>query len=247
MIGNSQHRRALPTARDRDNPAYPIPASRRRAEAAAQSPARVPTYTQDELRERRRKYLSHVYTGAFDLSAEVEAICDPLARRVAARPRPAAHRREVDDLADAVHELVSTVVGWLAEADARGKTEHLDADKRGRSMRLLRDLAQRPASPEIDGNMLVDGSWSASLIAMTEPYTTPLADLLARAFPPNSSALRGRESSSELLEAALREVDRAARELAYRLDRAEAQPPGTVTPTKTEAVRAELAKMGVQL
>ena len=72
---------------------------------------------QDELRRRRRARMRAVYSATFSLSREVEAVCDPLARRVTVLPRPLPAKVWVSDLADAVHELVSVVVGWLAESD----------------------------------------------------------------------------------------------------------------------------------
>jgi hypothetical protein len=65
----------------------------------------------------------------------------------------------VRELADAAHELVSTVVGWLAgwlaETDALAKTKHLAGEpgKRTYAMTTLIDLAQRPALPEITDGM----------------------------------------------------------------------------------------------
>lgn len=98
------------------------------------------------MRDRRRKRMPLAYTGSFDLADEVAAIVKPLAGRVAALPRPASAGVWVDAVAGAVHETVSTIVGWLAEADAYAKTTHLAADpaKRHNAIRLLVDLAPRP-------------------------------------------------------------------------------------------------------
>jgi len=200
---------------NRDNPAYPIPASRRRAEAAAANPPPPPTYSQDELRERRRKYLSLVYTGSFSLSAEVEAICEPLARRVAALPHPAALAEKVDLVGAAAHEVAHVVVGLLAGREA--------------------DTAQRPPLPEFAADDLKSGSWAGALIALVEPYTARLAALLGRAWPPNAAELRGHPSASERIEAALRTLDRAALDLGRVLDRAEVDGP------KLAAAREKLA------
>ncbi len=188
-----------------DNPAHPIPASRRRAALAAANPAREPTYSQAELRERRRTHLSHVYGASFSLSAEVEAITEPLARRVAALPNPAALADKVDLVAAAAHEVAHVAIGLLAGREA--------------------DLAQRPPLPEITDDDLKSGRWAAALVALVEPYSARLGALLGRAFPPNSPELRGHPSASERLEAALRTLDRAALDLGRLLDRAEVDGP----------------------
>lgn len=206
---------------------------------------------QTEQRRRRRAQLPLAYDGAFDLAAEVAAITEPLAARVADAAQPLAFRPHVIELADAVHELVSTVVGWLAETDARRKTAHLpnDADRR-KAMRTICDLAQRPALPEITDGMLTSGSWAALLVSMAAPSAEPLAALLARSWPPDHEALRGRPSRSERLNDLLRTtIDRAALTLQRRLGRAESAPPAPLRPTevdRTEQARAELAAMGVE-
>ncbi|MCB0907523.1 MAG: hypothetical protein KDB63_10450, partial [Nocardioidaceae bacterium] len=43
---------------------------------------------QAEQRERRRKHLTVTYGEGFDLLSEVYDLCQPLAERVAAEPRP---------------------------------------------------------------------------------------------------------------------------------------------------------------
>jgi hypothetical protein len=205
-----------------------------------------PVFDQTALRERRRKHMPIVLGGDFDLSGEVAVICEPLAGRVAALPSPVFAGRWVDDVVDAVHELVSTIIGWLAALDARAKTRHLDAAKRGDAIRLLCDLAQRPALPQISDEMLATGSWVAVLTAMAEPVAGPLAGLLGRGHPPNAQILRGAPSRSERLERLLREtLDRAALELSCYLDRRahdRPRPPAD----RTEAARAELAKLGIE-
>jgi hypothetical protein len=179
---------------------------------AAQRPQRAPVYTQAQLRDRRRTGLLHTYGGRFSLTTEVSAICDPLAQRVAAAPRPAIYWRPVDDLTVAVHGSVHAVVGLLAERDAQRRTAHLGVDVRGRSIRALVDLAERPKLPEIGDEALVTGSWAATLTGLAEPYSAELADLLGRALT---------TVVSDRLLAALRGVDRAALALERRLDRDE--------------------------
>ncbi|GAT09371.1 hypothetical protein H7I77_01835 [Mycolicibacterium novocastrense] len=216
--------------------------------AQLDQPQRAPVvYTQDQLRHRRRAGLLHRYTRAFDLTAEVAAIVSPLAARMSYLSRPGACWREVDALTAAVHELTHVVVGLIAERDARRKTAHLPYEKRAYAVRRLVDLAERPALPEIDDDALASGAWAATLIAIAEPYSGQLADLLAHALPPG--ATRGVRSASERLEAGLRVVDTAALTLDRLLDRAERSREQrrrqTPPPTETERARAELAALGI--
>lgn len=85
----------------------------------------------------------------------------------------------------------------------------------------------------------------AALVEMVAPVDSPLADLLAHAFPPGAPALRGQLSRSEKLDALLREtVDRAALSLERALDRAEKPTPA---PTARPDPRAELAALGIDV
>ncbi|WP_067789029.1 hypothetical protein [Mycobacterium sp. 852014-52450_SCH5900713] len=208
---------------------------------------------QIEQRRRRRASMPLAYDGDFDLAAEVAAIADPLAARVADAAQPLAFRPPVIELADAVHELVSAVVGWLAETDALAKTKHLagEPSSRRKAVRTLCDLAQRPALPEITDDALTSGTWAAALVSMAAPSTEPLAELLSRAWPPDHEALRGLPSRSERLNELLRNtIDRAALALERRLDWVESAPPAPARLTetaRTEQARAELAAMGVEL
>lgn len=202
---------------------------------AQQRPQPVRSFSQPEQCERRRAGLSVTLTRRWSLSSEIAAICDPLAQRAAATPRPAALWREVDALALAVHGLVHSVVGLLAEADAQRRTRHLGIEQRGRSVRALVDLAERPALPEITDDTIGDGTWPATLILLAEPYTADLSALLGNAM---TSAV------SDRVLAPLREVDAAATSFARRLDR---QRPRTERPkpNPTDQARAELAALGI--
>lgn len=159
------------------------------------TPAPQPTYIQAEQRQRRRQWLRIVYRGEFDLTAEVRDILEPLAQQAAALPRPAALRPEADAVADAVHQLLSTAIGMLAES------RKLTADAHHRTARAARDLAQRPREPQIGGEHLADGTWAALLAGHVKPHAGDLADYLGRALPPNDPRLTG-PSASERLEAA---------------------------------------------
>ncbi|MGV0648759.1 hypothetical protein ABVK35_10245 [Mycobacterium kansasii] len=212
-------------------------------------------YSQGELRQRRRAGLTigH-YGGGWSLAREIAEVTAPLAERIAAAHRPARFSRSpvsVVWLAEAVHEAVGVVVGWVAEADARRRTAHLadEPGKRRYAMTTLVDLAQRPALPEITDAGLETGSWASQLVALTDGIDAPFAALLARAFPPGAPGLRGQPSRSEQLARLLgRTLDRAALELERRLDRDAYADHAQTTPTQTETdrARAELAALGVQ-
>lgn len=216
------------------------------AARAGQRPQPAPVYSQDEQRERRRKHLPLRYGGEFDLTDEIAAICGPVAERVAADPRPSAYAADVAEVGDAVHELICVSAGLLAERAATRKVGHLPVDQRGRTKRLLCDLAPRPAPPVIDPAALADGGWSALLAAYAEPFAADLADLLAHAVPPGST--RGARSASERVENALRVLDHALLNLTKRLDRAERARAERSRPTPltdTDKARAELAALGI--
>lgn len=226
------------------------PKGQRRREAPVTAP---PVPTQDELRDRRRRGLIHVYRGDWSLHAEVHAICTPVADRLTLESNAPVVLPTVQRIADAVHTLVSEVVALIARSDAEDRAEHLrGTDEYGRSIRLLVDLAERPECPEIAGDDLADGSWSAVLIDMARPYSERLDTLLRRANPPGM--MRGALSVSERLEEQLRAVDRAVLELARKLDDAAAHrqrwPDGPPVPAnaakvKAAAARAELAALGI--
>lgn len=240
------------SARRRGGRRFGTPAYRASLPGTQQQPPRQ--FTQVELRQRRRAgFISGHYGGEFSLAAEIAEVCDPLARRIAAAEHPGRFRvssASVPWLVEEVHELVGVVVGWVARRDARARTSHLkdDPGRRQAAMTLLSDLAKRPALPEVTDDMLADGSWSAALIAMGDSVDVELADLLARAYPPNAAELRGQISRSERLDALLRRtIDRAALALERRLDRDEHHRPASADDrTSDERARAELAALGVK-
>lgn len=213
-------------------------------------------YSQTELRVRRRAGLSVVYTGEFDLTAEIADICGPLAARAARQSNPPhMFGPRVADLIDAVHgELVSTIVGWLAEIDAAERVQregaHLDSAGRKQAVRHLTDLAPRPPAPKVGADELASGSWATALVEMARPYSGPLADLLRRSRPPGDPNLRASASRSERLCDLLREVDTAARQLEIRIEKAEqaAHRRGPAAPlTPEQAKRAELRRLGIEV
>ncbi len=114
------------------------------ASQAGQRPRPPRRYSQAELRERRRAGLSAAhYSGQFRLAREIADVAGPLAQRVAAAP--ARFRLPVIWLAEATHEAVGVIVGWLAEADAHQRT-----------VAAIRVLAERiadvprPEAPDVE-------------------------------------------------------------------------------------------------
>ncbi|KUH86306.1 hypothetical protein [Mycobacterium sp. IS-1556] len=219
------------------------------AALAAQHPQPPRRYSQTELRHRRRTgFTAGHYDGDWSLVREVADVVHPLSERIAADDRPTRFMRAtatVPYLAEAVHEAVGVVVGWVAETDARRRTVHLadEPGKRKYAMTTLCDLASRPALPDITEDMMASGAWAAAVVAMAETVDAEFSDLLARAHPPNAAALRGQASRSELLARLLsRTIDRAVLALERRLDRDDF---ADHRPTGTDRARAELAAMGI--
>lgn len=235
---------------------YPgIPAHRGTPAMRAQA-GHLPTaprrYSQAQMRDRRRKGLLVAKYGAtWSLRREIADVTGPLAQRIAALPDPARPMvaRPVRALAESTHELVGTVVGWLAEVDAQARTRHL-ADKPGErryAIRTLVDLAQRPALVDVTDQALADGSWAAALAAMADDCDARFSALLDKAYGSNAGELRGQRSRTERLVALLREtLDQPAAALDKRITHAEAEPPQANT-TSADRARAELESLGVTL
>ncbi|MGV9795230.1 hypothetical protein [Gordonia sp. NPDC003422] len=204
-----------------------------------------PEYTQDELRNRRRKRLTHVYGGAFSLADEVDAIVSPLAQRVAAQPRPLAFKHGVEDVVNAVCGAVSTIATLLIERDAHRRTAHLPVSARAQAEKALVTVAQRPVEPHIEREDVIGGEWAAVLVEYADAFTAPLADYLGNARPPGT--LRGLLSVSERLEAVLREIDSAAMSLGRKISQFE-NARGDSTPSApddADAARQVLDDLGI--
>jgi len=204
--------------------------------------------SQDVQRHRRRHWLRVHYDNRFDLAAEIGAIVGPPAAEISYLPHPLSMRGDAENLADAVHELLSGVVGMLAES------RHLGAEARTRTSNAVRDLAQRPREPQITDDEIIDGSWAQTLTGHVAPFAGDLAAFLDRALPPRSVGLTG-PSASERLEAALRVLDSAALVVGNRIPRVAArQALGTLEQANAAARAAHderraqlaLARLGVQ-
>jgi hypothetical protein len=214
-------------------------ARRTPAALARQRPQPAPTYSQAELRERRRQGLVLHLASGWSLADEIRDICVPLADRIAERGAPRTYLRYVEDLADAVGELIFVASGLLAEAKAQNQTRHLSLEERGRAMAAVRALAQRPRLPEIDAEGVAEGLWGHRLAAAAATYDHDLARLLGNARP---------WAVSDRLLRALAGVDHTALALERRLDRDD-QPRSrrAQAPSEADQARAALAELGVTL
>ncbi|MCA4726889.1 hypothetical protein [Mycolicibacterium fortuitum] len=180
---------------------------RRRGRAAAAQMSPEPRYTQAEQRERRRNRLSNHLVGAFKLDTEVAEVAGPLAVEVARLRDPRAMRRSVEEIGEAVADVVHVAAGLVAESRVTD----------GQTRRSAADLATRPRQPSISDEQIIDGTWVDELVLYAGEIAAGLAALLERALPPEAPGLRGELSASERVERALREFDRAARDLERRI------------------------------
>lgn len=200
---------------------------------------------QDEQRRRRRTHLPIVYRGSFDLTAEIAAICTPLAERIAATEQPVRFAPAVDEMYVAVHQAVLDLGKLLAERDARRRTDHLSVENRGRAIHLIVSARPRPQCPELVADTLAAGTWPTLLAEHVQPLTGPLANYLGAALEPGNT--RGLLSVSEHVENALRVIDRAALSCEALLDRVEAHAAATAAKSAppTDCVAEELRQLGV--
>lgn len=187
----------------------PVAAAKNRRDSALSNlRTPVPTTDQDEQRRRRRSNRSVVYTGTFDLTAEVEAVLAP----VSVRPEVARYPHVVDHIAGATYELALELGDLLAEREARHRAE-------GRAAKLLVAARTRPSPPTIERAAIVSGQWATTIVDLARPLSEPLSAYLTVALPPGQT--RGALSVSERVEAALRGLDRAVLSAHRTLDRAE--------------------------
>lgn len=206
-----------------------------------------PTLGQEIQRHRRQHWLRVHYTGDFDLAAEIAAITEPLAAEISYLSHPLAMRDDVEDITDAVHEVLSVVIGMLAESKCLG------GEARARTTKAVADLAQRPREPQMADAQITTGSWATALVAHVAPYSGDFATFLDRALPPRHIDLKG-PSASERLETALRVLDTAALAAQRRIPRVAArQELGTITDLNAaararrdrERAQAALTRLGV--
>jgi hypothetical protein len=213
---------------------------------AVDAPAHVDPVTQEQCRAARRAKMPFDWPAEFDLSAEIAAICQPLADAVAAADDPAKLAASVNQLAQAVCDSVAEVADLVGRADAWRRCADLPVMERGRALRLIKELAPRPPRLSATAAGCRSGGWAAALAETAAPYSSSLAALLA------DSVVVGGQPVSATLETALAAIDSAALALERRIGTAGcrgARPPKpaqTAPPQdKATAARAELARLGV--
>lgn len=203
-------------------------------------PLSPPRFDQNEQRRRRRHWLPNLLTGEFDLTAEIEAITAPLALRVASDPVPQVLAGNVADLSDAVAACLNELNTLFGADGDLARVRHLTSEvDRARALELLR--SRRAASkPQFDAADLGAGTWAAALVETAEPSSEPLSRFLGRARPDSIP------TPTEVVEASLRGVDRAALALERRLDRRAADRElFTNHNTPAMSVEDQLAELGV--
>lgn len=174
------------------------------------------TFTQDELRERRRHAHIVAYNGSFNLAAEVGGVLAPVAADLAAEPCPGSYLDAVEVIAGAVHTLVTSVAGTVTARDAREKINALAPADRERARAALVGLS-KPSAVTITRADVLAGTWTAPLVELAVPYAQPLADALGAV----AQTVDGEPSAlSQALTAELRDLDRAVLDLARRIHRA---------------------------
>ncbi|WP_273490613.1 MULTISPECIES: hypothetical protein [Gordonia] len=226
---------------------HPMPtgyiAPRRRWPGA---PTRPPTYSQDELRARRRQAHLVAYDGAFDLAAEVEAVLAPVAADLAAEPCPGAYLDSVESVAEAVHRVAVAVSGTISTRESRAKLDGLAPADRARAKAALFALA-RVDPPTVSRVDVIDGVWTSPLVDLVRPLAGPLADALGAV----AKTADGEPSGlSQALTAELRDLDRAVLDLSRRIHRArtyrEQNPHPIARPTEVDEHRKTLHELGIE-
>ncbi|MCF6386539.1 hypothetical protein L2K20_06110 [Mycobacterium sp. MBM] len=171
----------------------------------------VDGFDQEGARAQRRRSTAVWLGPDFDLGAEVEAVCRPLAVEVSAilgllvlrdqtTGRVAFHD-EIDELADQVHEVRRKVLEMLAVSPVRARTELTAAA-----------VVRRP---EFSHGDVLAGTWVDLLAAYTGVLSGDLSGLLERSAVGRRPGALVAGASVELF-LVLRSVDHAARRLEGR-------------------------------
>ncbi|AFA74215.1 hypothetical protein GPOL_c32000 [Gordonia polyisoprenivorans VH2] len=210
------------------------------------APTRPPTFTQDQLRDRRRAAHLVAYDGRFDLAVEIERVLAPVVTDLATEPTPGAYLADVETVADAVHALVTSVAGTVTTRESRRKLDGLAPADRARARDALMGLS-KPDAPTITRADVIAGTWPSPLVDLARPLAGPLADALgavARTADGEPSAL------SIALVAGLRDLDRAVIALSRRITRArtyrEMNPAPAPRPSEADEHRNTLQQLGIQ-
>ncbi|EME18464.1 hypothetical protein G419_16915 [Rhodococcus triatomae BKS 15-14] len=164
---------------------------------------------------RRRNRLPVEYGPSFSLPAEVEAIVQPLAERVAAMRGRHMVAPEVDALVTATHKAVVDLTRQVAIGEAAGRTRHLTGTDQIAARAALVDAVELPERPATVGAALASVAWGWELVSAAERVSAVLSTRLG-----GPQVVRGMQWSERVL-VALRPVDAAAVALEQRLDRLE--------------------------
>lgn len=204
------------------------------------------SYSQDELRQRRRAAHIVAYTGDFDLAAEVEAMLTPVAESLATEPAPGSYTDDIEIVADAVHALVVAVAQTVTTRESRQRLDGLSRADRDRAKAALVALS-RPEKPIITRSSAIVGSWPTTLTEMAAPYAQPLAVALGAV----AKTADGEPSPlSNALVAELKDVDRAVLSLTRRIARAQSyrdqNPRPAPRPSEADEHRKTLQELGIE-
>lgn len=171
------------------------------------------TYSQAELRLRRRRHLPVSYGRDFDLTEELRAILGAAEAKLATEPCPghSNYIESVTAISDSVRELCDRVGDLINEA----KVSRVRDTDRPRARAALKALAAKPA-PEITRAALIESRWAQPLTDLARPISGALSDLLGR----QSDSRRGLATVSDEVVDALRSLDRTVLDLDRKIDRA---------------------------
>ncbi|MDP0399210.1 MULTISPECIES: hypothetical protein [Tsukamurella] len=187
-------------------------------------------YSAAQQRDRRRNHLPLVLGQDFDLGAEVLAVTGPVAERLSREPHPSGRTAlaSVAAISEAVANLC-IVAGELVAVDrARGVD---GAEQKVRAANALKAVTHRAALP-FGADELASGAWAATLADFARPLSGPLAAVLGRAARDRT---RHPGESDRMLDA-LRELDRAVRDLDRKIEQTAAYRAALPTP-RAAAVR----------
>lgn len=209
-------------------------------------PTSPPSYSQDELRQRRRAAHIVSYAGDFNLTVELAAMLAPVADALATEPAPGSYIDNVENVADAVHTLVATVSETITAREHRQRIEGLDRADRDRARAALAALA-RPEKPVVDREQVRAGTWVDPLVEMTLLMAQPLSVALGAV----AKTVDGEPSPlSNALVAELKDVDRAVLSLTRRIARAQSyrdqNPRPTPRPSEADEHRKTLQELGIE-
>lgn len=171
------------------------------------------TYSQDELRDRRRKHLPIQLDATFDLGQELRSILVAAEAKLSTEPCPG-HSNYIESVAaisGAVEELCDRARDIIHET----KVARVGEPDRGRARAALRALSTTQP-PEITRAALIESRWAQPLTDLARPISGPLSDLLGR----QSDSRRGLATVSDEVVDALRSLDRTVLDLDRKIDRA---------------------------